>query len=636
MKSRPNIQVQNAQRRLLWPASLLTLLLMLVAATPGMADVRVSLDRDKVYTDDVFTLTIESDGQSSGQPPELAPLQKDFTVLGTSTSTQMSIFNGRRSDKTLWHVQLQPRHSGQLRIPPLRVDGQQTVAISLKVNNPPRQQMAQVGQHVFIETEVNTHGKRPYVQQQIPYTVRLYYDDRLREGELSAPEPKNAVVERLGEEKRYESVRNGRQYNVIERNYVVSPEKSGSLSIPPAVFRGRIAVPQQGRGSRRSRNPMEEFLRNSPFANDPFFSGALGADPFGSAFGGESDQPITVRSNAVKLKIKPRPATASRNWLPAEAITLTDSWAKNPPQLKVGEPVSRTITIEARGLSGSQIPELAVTAPTDTRLYPETPAQENRTDGNTIYGVRTQTLTYIPGARGTLNVPAITLNWWNTRRNKAARSTLPAWQLKVLPGVPGTASKAQAVTPAPVAKPATKTSARDALLQTGNDLLAKARKFTQAHQRELMVGGGALLILVILLTMLARRAKQRRRATASNATNADSPVVEQRPQPDRKAALRALEKACAANGRHATARALLLLGQAYWPDNPPRNLSALVARIKKGRTQIRKLDRSLYAANATDWNGAALWDEFKHGLQEKKVAGQHHDGGLKPLYPQHF
>ncbi len=631
MNSRPNIPMQNRRRKPLWPASLLALLLML-AAGPGASAVRAMLDRDTVYMGDTFTLTIESDGQSSNRQPDLAPLEKDFEVLGTSTRTQVSIFNGRRSDKRQWHVQLQPRHLGLLHIPSLSVGGQQTAPLELKITEPPQQTAAQAGRHVFIETETDTAGKPVYVQQQIPYTVRLFYDDRLQEGELSAPEPDNAVVERLGKENRYDTVRNGRQYHVIERNYVISPEKSGSLHIPPALFRGRITVPQQQR-TRPARSPLEEFLNNSPFANDPFFRNRLGGSPFGNAFANPG-QPITVRSSAIDMTIKPRPATASHNWLPAEAVTLTDSWTENPPQLKVGEPVSRTITIQAKGLSGSQIPELAITAPAGVRLYPEAPTQENRTDGTTIYGVRSQTLSYIPSAQGTLDIPAITLDWWDTRHDKAAHTALPAWQLNVLPSAPGSASETQAATPPATAQPATTANADDTeAAQADHSLAATIHDVMQTTRPWLIAGGVSLLALVILLTMLARRARQRHPATASASKKPGLQTSGHSKQPNRKSVLRELENACAANDRQAAVRALLSLGQTYWPDDAPHSLGALAARIEKGQVQLRELDHSLYAAGATAWNGATLWNAFRHGLQEKKAAGQPHDDGLGPLYP---
>ncbi len=618
MTPRPNTSTRKLRRRALWPASLLALCLLLVAG-PGAAAVRASLDRSTVYEGDVFTLTIERDGRSSHRQPDLTPLEKDFEVLSTSTSSQVSIINGRRSDKTRWHIQLQPRHTGELRIPPIRVGGEDTAAITLKVHEATQQPVAQAGQHVFIETETGIDGKPVYVQQQIPYTLRLYYDDRLQEGELSPPEPDNAVVERLGEEKRYDTVRNGRQYHVIERNYVISAEKSGTLHIPPASFRGRIAAPRQQGATRRPRSPMEEFLANSPFANDPFFRDRLGGGLFADPFANPG-QPIRVRGRAIDMTIKPRPATAtSHDWLPAEAVTLSDSWTENPPRLKVGEPVSRTITIQAKGLSGSQIPELDLAAPANTRVYPEASEQENRTDGQTIYGVRSQTLTYIPGAQGTLEIPPITLDWWDTRHDRPATTTLPAWQLNVLPGAPGAA----AATPSPQAATADQEpDARQPDTAAGEDWQADRRW-------PLAAVGGALLALMLLAAARVRRAR-RRQAAAEPATPS---TTKQQDQASRKSALRALEQACAGNDRRAAAQALLRLGEAEWPNDPPRSLGALAARIETGQTQLHELDRSLYAADGRDWQGAALWDAFRHGLRKKEAAVQIHDDGLSPLYP---
>jgi len=596
---RPNNPTRHLRRQPLWSATLLALLLLLAAGS-GTAAVRANLDRDTVYADDIFTLVIESDGQSSGQP-DLTPLEKDFEVLGTSTSTQVSIFNGRRSDKTRWHVQLQPRHHGQLQIPPIEIGGQRTNAITLEVSEAPQQPATQAGQHVFIESEVGTGDKPVYVQQQIPYTVRLYYDGRLQGGELSAPEPENTVVERLGKEKSYNTVRNGREYYVIERNYVISAEKSGDLSIPPAHFRGRIALPQEQR-TRRSRSPMDEFFANSPFGNDPFAS---------------PSKPVNVRSHAINMTIKPRPAAATQPWLPAEAIKLGDSWTENPPQFKVGEPVSRTITIQAKGLSGSQIPKLNIAAPANARVYPEAPTQENRTNGKTIYGIRTRTLTYIPSAQGTLEIAPLTLKWWDTFNDKPASTTLPAWQFNVQPGSPGAANEAQTTSP----QPATQAAAK-----TGDNNESAIHETVQDNRHWLITGGGILLAFALLLAILvARRAKRQQRTRMS--------ATEQHNLPNRKSTLRELEKACANNNPHAAAEALLKLGQAHWPDDPPRSLSALAARIETGQTPLRELDRSLYAADDSNWNGATLWDVFKHGLQEKKAVRQHHDDGLKPLYP---
>ena len=81
------------------------MLVLLMMFTPGVwADVQASLDRTTVRAGDTVTLTLEADGQNPGVSPDLSALEKDFTILGTSTSQQVQIINGRRSDRTQWHV----------------------------------------------------------------------------------------------------------------------------------------------------------------------------------------------------------------------------------------------------------------------------------------------------------------------------------------------------------------------------------------------------------------------------------------------------------------------------------------------------------------------------------------------------
>ncbi len=205
-------------------------------STASCAALRAELDRATVQEGSSLTLSIESDGAQSGKRPDVTPLRKDFDVLGTSTSSETRFVNGSRSDHTRWLVQLQPRRTGTIDIPPISVGSEQTAALELNVTKASPTAANEASEHVFLEAEAAAAGKPIYVQQQIPYTIRLYYDDTLQTGELAAPNPADAIVEQLGEEKRYTATRNGREYNVIERRYAIAPEKSGALHIPPQVF----------------------------------------------------------------------------------------------------------------------------------------------------------------------------------------------------------------------------------------------------------------------------------------------------------------------------------------------------------------------------------------------------------------
>jgi hypothetical protein len=92
--------------------------------------------------------------------------------------------------------------------------------------------------------------------------------------------------------------------------------------------------------------------------------------------------------------------------------------------------------------------------------------------------------------------------------------------------------------------------------------------------------------------------------------------------------------ACEANDAIAAAKALLALGKAHWPQQPPGNLEALAVRWRQAAGELRNLDRQLYAADAPDWNGAALWELARGGLPAEQAFKRDANNDLDPLYPQ--
>jgi hypothetical protein len=579
-------------------------LLSLLLCMPAMAEVRAHLDRDRVYVGDPVTLVIESSGASSGDP-DLSPLKKDFRVLGTATSTQFSFINGRTSNRTTWTVQLGPLQLGRLRIPPIQVGAEQTAALELEVTEVPEQITAQQSEHLFLEAEVDI-GDHAYVQQQIPYTLRFYSDDTVVSGELRAPQPKDALIRQLGNDRHYNVTRNKRQYRVTERRYMISPEKSGELQIPPATFSGQLRTAQTMPGGVPQSGMMQRFFRNAPFA------------------GGK---PVRAHSKAITIDVRPRPAAAGSHWLPAEGIELHDSWTQDPPQLRTGEPVSRTISIRATGLSDTQIPELQLEPPEQTRVYPETPVNDSHTDGDKVYALSRQTFTYIPGRAGELTIPAVELPWWNTRSDEQAIARLPQWVVKVAAGS-GAPASARNQASMPERQPRTTTQgSRDEPRQIdgAGDEGFEMRAW---HWLAFVVLGLAVVLL------LARKRLAGAIAAKSSAARQTAPQPSTR-APDTAGLMSQLQTACAANDARAAALALLELGRARWPDDPPNSLGELAQRLGDGRETVMALDRALYAADTSTWDGARLWrlvseSWHKHASPPKQAAE-----GLAPLYPRH-
>ncbi len=75
-------------------------------------------------------------GGNGGQP-DLSPLQRDFEVLGTSTSSQFSMINGRTSSLHRVAGAIVPRRSGDLTIPALQSGSERSQPLTLKVTDTP-------------------------------------------------------------------------------------------------------------------------------------------------------------------------------------------------------------------------------------------------------------------------------------------------------------------------------------------------------------------------------------------------------------------------------------------------------------------------------------------------------------------
>jgi len=605
-----------------WP--LILSVVLAVFSTSLWAGVTATLDRATIGEGDTVTLTIEARGQhAQGAQPDLSPLQKDFNILGTSTSQQMQIINGQMSSSASLRVELEPKHGGRIEIPALKVGGDTTAPLTLTVADQPAATASQPGSPLYLETGVEPHGGSTFVQQQIQYTTRLYSSIPLIDGSLDDPRPEHAVVERLGEDKRYQATVNGQRYQVIERNYAIFPEQSGTLTIPPVRFTGRAATGGGGSGRRpfgQMDSMLEKFFGRDPFGNDSFF-----VTPFG-----DPGKRVQASSKAVTVEVKPHPASyTAATWLPAEDLTLHDSWATQPPEFRVGEPVTRVIRIDAKGLAASHLPNVTMPAIANMRIYPEEPLRESRTDGAVVYGHSEQSFAFVPQQAGRVSLPEIRLSWWDVNAGKEQVAVLPSWNVEVLPGAGG--AQGTPVAPAAaVSKPAAQPVAEPPASAAPAAPLAVIN--TLKHIWPWIAGGSSLLALVALFMW---RRSRRRPSAAVAAADMKPAMPATAPGPDAGGALRALRQACDDNDARAAAGALLDWAAAEWPHNPPRNLGSIASRLEdEAGAEVRRLDQSLYAPGRINWDGTALKNTFKTPAVKQSAKPTMAAGGLAPLYPE--
>jgi hypothetical protein len=610
----------------------LGLLLAVDAAAAGLA---AQLDRNRVAEGETVVLTLTVPGDAAGAP-DLSALAKDFDVLNQGQSTRMSIVNGRASSTHEWQLVLAPKRTGRLTVPALRLGGEATAPIALEVL--PAAQAGKLGEAQPVLLEVEAEPERPYVQGQVIYRVRVLARVPLRQATLSDPAAGDAVVERLGEDRSYSVQRGGQQYQAIERRYAIFPQHSGDLTIDAPVLSAQI--PEQGRRGRG--------LRGRMFGRDPFadMDNLFGGDPFanmGSLF--EQTRPVQVRARALTLQVRPQPAAAVAPWLPAESLTLSETWSPEPPAFRVGEPVTRTIAVTAQGLTDAQLPDLTPLVPDDVKTYPDKAQGETRAEDDTLVAQKVVKTALVPTRPGTLTLPEVRLAWWDTKADTPMVSTLPAREVQVLPapaGAPEPSSGpapevAAPAEPPPVSLPEGAQAGISAPVAQGESGTAVARLGEDLiRTTHLPVGYWPWLAGLLALAWLTSTALWLRARSAGPGSR-PVPAPQARPVPSAAAALTRVRRACEAGDAKSARQALLDWAAARWPEDPPGRLETLARRLGGDAAEaLRALDHRLYAGAAEPWDGPAAWRRLSANLPRHEVAAgaTEQSSSLPPLYPQ--
>jgi len=83
--------------------------------------VKAEVDRNEITSDEYLILSVTINTNSGSAPEPLLPSLDGFDVVGTSTSTQMSIVNGAMSSEKVFLYTLRPRAAGEFIIDPVTV-----------------------------------------------------------------------------------------------------------------------------------------------------------------------------------------------------------------------------------------------------------------------------------------------------------------------------------------------------------------------------------------------------------------------------------------------------------------------------------------------------------------------------------
>jgi hypothetical protein len=138
-------------------------------------------------------------------------------------------------------------------------------------------------------------------------------------------------------------------------------------------------------------------------------------------------------------------------FLPTASLTIKQSFDKPLHGLRVGDTLTRTVTINASNLRAMLIPPPKFDAPDGIVVYPKQPAVADlKTErGDFVGGRRADSAIYLVQKQGDYTLPPIQVQWWNLDQKKVQTATLPAVHFDAAPN-PGLKPEL-APEPAPVA-----------------------------------------------------------------------------------------------------------------------------------------------------------------------------------------
>ena len=120
--------------------------------------------------------------------------------------------------------------------------------------------------------------------------------------------------------------------------------------------------------------------------------------------------------------------------LVASGLRFSQNIRPADAELKVGDSLSRTLTLQAENAPGLSLPAPPVGTVDGLSTYPKTPQISNLDDGrgNFTGGQRIDSLSYRIERPGNYALPAISVKWWDSIQRKAQTSEVPAISFKAV------------------------------------------------------------------------------------------------------------------------------------------------------------------------------------------------------------
>jgi hypothetical protein len=381
----------------------------------------------------------------------------DARVRYNGQADRTTVINGKMSRQTVFMYTVTPQRAGALDIPAIRVGRDQTSAIHADVGAEPRAARttaAATAEHeptrAFVR--IDAPKRAVYVGEAVPVRIRAYFRGGVAATLQGNPHLTSSAftLDHLSDKPEQKQIEiDGVPYLQATWTATLSAAKPTTdkvtveLPVEIAYRERRAAAPQQRPQQRRS---IRDIFGSDPFAGDPF-ADAFGGDPFAddSMFGGSffdqdpfagfdsmfeagevRQQQLTLRHTAAATRVAELPEKGQPQ--PFSGAVGSFKLAMELPKeaLRVGEPATLTFRVQGSG-NFDHVAVEGIPASADWKVYPG--KTELAPDGET----KTITQTIVPTRAGSLEIPAVSFNYFDPKKGDYRTAQTSAAHVDVAP-----------------------------------------------------------------------------------------------------------------------------------------------------------------------------------------------------------